>query len=278
MKIAIASGKGGTGKTSVALNLAVSASVDTVLDCDVEAPNLHIFFKPHWNLEETVFVKTPAIDSSKCDLCGKCVEFCNYNALAKLRDKVIFFSHLCHSCGGCSIVCDRGAISEVDRPIGILRYARVGDMDFWEGRLNYGESLAPVVISALKEKAKDGTIVIDSPPGNTCPMVEAVIDSDFAILVTEPTPFGFSDLKLAVGVVRKLGIPFGVVINKHGLGDDRVERYCKDEGIDILMRIPYSMRLASAYARGETWVELFPEMRGKFLGLFEAVRKRCLKR
>jgi MinD superfamily P-loop ATPase len=278
LKIAIASGKGGTGKTTVAVNLAyylVNIGKRTVyVDCDVEEPNGHLFLKPVWKRTYEVAVKIPKVDESKCDFCRKCSEICLYNALAVLAKKVLLFPSLCHSCGGCFHICPQKAIEEVDRVIGVVKFGTGKNVVTYEGRLNIGEALSPPIIKYLKNiiNASDLTI-IDSPPGTSCPVIEAVKDTDYVILVTEPTPFGLNDLKLAVDMVRELNLPFGVVINRCGMGDDRVHTFCYQQGIDILLEIPNDRQIAEICSEGRLIVEALPEYSIYFETLFQSLSK-----
>lgn len=269
MIVAIASGKGGTGKTTLAVNLALSLSGDVqLLDCDVEAPNAHLFLKVHPQGREEVGIPVPQVDPEKCTACGECSRICQYNAIAALGPRVLVFPELCHGCGGCALVCPERAISEVMRPIGVLERGRAGDVDLVHGRLNVGEALVPPLIRHVRAKDRDsGMVLIDAPPGTSCSMIAAVRGSDFVILVTEPTPFGLNDLKLAVETVRVLGIPFGVVVNRAGSGDDRVTDYCAEEGIEILLEIPDDRRIAGAYSRGLSLVVNIPDLRSIFASL-----------
>ena len=279
--IAIASGKGGTGKTLVATSLALASDEDIqFLDCDVEEPNAYVFLKPQLQNTIPVMLPFPQIDVEKCTGCGKCVEFCEYNALAMVKEAVIVFNELCHSCGGCSLVCPEDAISETTRQIGVveigeamsLRAKRSNPMPVIDGVLDVGEAIAPPIIKAVKAQARSDLItIIDSPPGTACPMIESVKDSDYCVLVTEPTPFGYHDLTLAVGVVRELDIPFGVIVNRANIGDDRVYQYCEAEHIEILMQIPMDRKIAETYSDGIPLIEALPEYKEKFNELFKKI-------
>jgi len=272
MVIAIASGKGGTGKTTVATSLALAIRNAQLIDCDVEEPNAHIFLDLERTRSETVSIPVPEIDHSKCDFCGRCAEICAYNALAVLKDKVLVFPHLCHGCGGCTLLCPREAITETPREIGAIECGRSGDLEFCRGILNVGEIMAPPLIRAVKKKIEPGkTVIIDAPPGTSCPVIAAVQYSDYCILVTEPTPFGLNDLVLAVEVVRKLGMPFGVVLNRAGSGDDEVERYCHRENIPVLMRIPFDREIAVAYSRGVALISAQPKHTRSFTEMLEII-------
>jgi len=260
LKISIASGKGGTGKTTIATNMACYLAMqnDNVIyaDCDVEEPNGHIFLKPEWDKTYNVQVKNPKIDNEKCDYCAICSEFCQFNALAVLKNKVLTFPNLCHSCGGCKLLCPQEAIHEVERTIGEVRAGHRNNLTVYEGRLNVRESLSPPVIKFLKSIIKQSEIlIIDAPPGTSCPVIEAIKDSDYVILVTEPTPFGLNDLILAVDTVKKLGLPFGVIVNRDGVGDDRVLKYCKENRIEVLLQIPNDRQVAEIYSEGGLIVE-----------------------
>jgi len=265
MKIAVASGKGGTGKTTIATNLALSIGEAQLIDCDVEEPDSHLFLDVKLEEIEKVTLKVPKIDESKCDHCGECSDFCRYNAIAVVPSEVIVFPELCHGCGGCTLVCPQDAITETERTIGIIEGGITNGLEFLHGILNVGEPMATPVIKALKRKMKDDQIVIlDSPPGTACPVIETVKDTDFCILVTEPTPFGLHDLKLAVDVVTSLLIPFGVIINRDGVGDDRVERYCKDNNIEVLMKVPQDRDIAKLYSKGVPFVSEMEEWKKRF--------------
>ncbi len=269
MIISVASGKGGTGKTTVATSLALSLPGTQLLDCDVEEPNSHLFIKPAFTRKESVSIPVPRIDDSKCTYCGTCQRICMYNALAVLKDKVLVFPELCHGCGACHYLCPEGAIQEVPKEIGHIEAGSRDGLDFIHGRLNIGEAMAPPLIRAVKNAAlPDKTTVIDAPPGTSCPVIEAVKDSDYCILVTEPTPFGLNDLMLAVLVMRKLTLPFGVVINRADLGDLNTETYCARENIPVLLRIPFERRIAEGYSRGDTIVRSVPEYKERFESLF----------
>lgn len=274
MKIAIASGKGGTGKTTIATNLALSLDNVQLLDCDVEEPDSHIFLDLKLKKIKDVCISIPKIDKQKCDFCGECARFCKYHALAVVKSEVLFFPDLCHGCGGCKLVCSKDAITEEKRVIGVIERGKNTDLEFYQGLLNIGEAMATPVIKALKSKIKkDKIVILDSPPGTSCPVIESVSEVDYVVLVTEPTPFGLHDLKLAVEMLYFLRIPFGVVINRDGIGDDRVERYCVNEGIKILMKIPHDENIARLYSRGIPFVREMPEWKKKFVKLYEVVEK-----
>ncbi len=273
MIISIASGKGGTGKTTIAVNIALSLPSCQFLDCDVEAPNAHIFLKPEIKNWQRVYLPIPKVLEAKCIACGRCVEFCQFNALALVKDKLIVFPELCHSCGGCTIVCPQDAIIEEPKEIGVIEKGHAGgDVYFIGGKLRIGEERAPELISKIKELTdRSSTVILDSPPGTACPMINAVRGSDYCLLVTEPTPFGLNDLKLSVETLRILEIPFGVVINRDGIGDNRVDDYCQQEGIDILLKFPDSRAVAELYSKGISLVEYDPKWKTEFLKLFERI-------
>jgi len=279
MIISVASGKGGTGKTTIAVNLALSLNNVQFLDCDVEEPNAHIFLKPVIKKRHKAYIPVPEIDDSKCVYCGKCAKACAYNALAVLpgqdgkKGNTLVFENLCHGCGACSALCPEKAIKEVNKEIGIVEIGGRGKMDFIHGKLNIGETMAPPLIRRVKDHSNSKkTVIIDAPPGTSCPVVASVRGSDFCVLVTEPTPFGLNDLVLAVEVLRKLAIPFGVVINRADLGNNKTGECCKQEKIPILMKIPFKKEIAMAYSKGEPIVEAFPEYIKDFQNLFNTIR------
>ncbi|MCK4477949.1 ATP-binding protein [Candidatus Bathyarchaeota archaeon] len=273
MIISIASGKGGTGKTTVAVNMALSLGAVQLLDCDVEEPNVHLLLNPKIEETKPVYVRVPVIDKGKCDYCGKCAEFCEYNALFVTGGKVMFFPDLCHGCGGCVIVCPRDAIKEKKRKIGTVKKGFANGIELVYGELTVGEPMAVPIIKEVKEQvAKHGDVIVDSPPGTSCPVIEAVYGSDYCILVTEPTPFGLYDLKIAVEVLGKLHIPFGVIVNQAGIGDNKVYTYCKKKTIPILLEIPYERKIAELYSSGTPFVLKMPEWKEKFRQLFDEIK------
>ena len=275
MIISVASGKGGTGKTTVAVNLALSIENVQFLDCDVEEPNAHIFLKPQIKEQKKAYIPVPRIDESKCNFCGKCAKACVYNAIAILpaeegnEGNTLVFDNLCHGCGACSALCPQGAVREVDREIGVVESGICEDMEFIHGRLNIGEAMSPPLIRQVKEHINHNKVVIiDAPPGTSCPVITAVKGSDFCVLVTEPTPFGLNDLILAVEVLRKLNIPFGVVINRSDIGDSKVKDYCREMDIPVLMNIPFIREIAVCYSAGVPIVQKDSSFTEKFLELY----------
>ena len=302
MIIAVASGKGGTGKTTIAVNLALSIAADMqkqgsmesgkwrllFLDCDVEEPNAHLFLNPTIERREEVGILIPEVDYDKCTFCGRCAEVCAYHALAVVKQNVLVFPELCHGCGSCTLNCPEEAIHEVLNVTGVIEEGQAGirmeneewRMGFAHGVLNIGEAMAVPVIRELKKRIGESTtdriVILDASPGTSCPVVEAMRGADFVLMVTEPTPFGLHDLRLAVEVARdELGLPVGVVINRDGVGDQGVEDYCAAEGIPILMRIPLDRRIAEAYSEGVSIVEALPEYRERFVELYRRIEHHC---
>jgi len=275
--ISVASGKGGTGKTLVATSLVLSLQNEKsvqLLDCDVEEPNAHILLKPLLSHKQTVSIPIPRVDEAKCNYCGKCAQVCAYNAIAVIEKKVLIFPELCHGCGACTYLCPEDALSEEGREIGVLEFGQSTGIEFIQGKLAIGEIAAPRVIREVKKHInRERLVIIDVSPGTSCPVVEAVKDSDFCLLVTEPTPFGLNDLILAVDMLNRIDIPCGVVINRDGAGDSKVEEYCHQEGIPILLRIPLDIKIAQLYSRGITLVEGIPQWQEAFLKLLAKVRR-----
>ena len=280
LRIAVASGKGGTGKTTLATNLAaVLASTDkgrvTYLDADVEAPNGHIFLHPEIRDQIAVRMPVPVVDEDRCTLCGRCAEFCQYSAIVSLGRQVLVFPELCHGCGGCRLVCPEEAIQEIDRRIGVVETGRAGSISFVQGRLDVGHPLAPEVIrAAQRQLSGEGVQIVDAPPGTACAAVQAVEGADYVLLVAEPTPFGLNDLRLIVEMLGVLELPFGVVINRADRGSGLIREYCAGIGAEILLEIPDDRRVAEAYSRGELIAEALPEYRPIFTGLSEQVERR----
>ncbi|MFH0790146.1 MAG: ATP-binding protein [Candidatus Omnitrophota bacterium] len=279
MIISVASGKGGTGKTTVAVNLALSLKNVQFLDCDVEEPNAHIFLKPVIKKQNKAYIPVPKIDESKCVYCGKCAKVCAYNAIAVLpkqegnRGAALVFAHLCHGCGACGALCPEKAIKEANREIGVVESGNCGKIEFVHGRLNIGEAMSPPLIRQVKEHINlKKTVIIDAPPGTSCPVVTSVKGSDFCVLVTEPTPFGLNDLILAVEVLKKIKIPFGVVINRANIGDGKTEDYCEKRNIPILMKIPFKKEIAVNYSKGVPIVEKDTSYQDKFINLYLNIR------
>ncbi len=278
VKIAIASGKGGTGKTTLATNLAVVAAElgrnVAYVDCDVEEPNGHLFLKPTIEHREAVTLPVPQVSVDACDRCGRCAEVCEFSALVWVGGKPLVFPELCHGCGGCALACPKKAIVEVPRETGMVETGRAGAVRFVHGLLKVGEAKSPPVIRAVRAAVPgDCWQIIDAPPGTSCPVVASLRDCDFVLLVTEPTPFGLHDLTLAVATVRQTGIPMGVVINRADIGDDRVVNYCNAEGIPVLLSIPDDRGIAEAYSRGKLLVAVRPDLRAVLAGLWEQVER-----
>lgn len=275
MIISIASGKGGTGKTTVATNLAVSLESNVqLLDCDVEEPNCHLFLNPEIKESEKFSVPVPEIDLEKCNFCRKCVDICRFNVIAVVTDTALTFPELCHSCGGCMAVCPEKAISETGREIGVVEKGNVNGLSFIHGRLRVGEAMAPPLIKKVRSFIQADKInIIDAPPGTSCPVISAMQETDFVLLVTEPTPFGLHDLKLAVEAVKVLNIPHGLVINRSDMGDTGVKEYAEQENLPILMEIPFDRRIAEAYSKGRLMVEELPELKENFLNLYSRIEE-----
>jgi MinD superfamily P-loop ATPase len=273
MIIGVASGKGGTGKTTVAVNLAWCAPEPALLlDCDVEEPNAHLFFDVRLRRREEVCIPVPVLDESKCTACGLCSRICEFNAVAFLGDRPLFFPDLCHGCGGCLWVCPEGAITEVGREIGVVEVADAGPCTLVQGRLHVGRALSPPLIKAVKRFAeRDRLTIIDGPPGTACPLTAALAGSDYVLLVAEPTPFGLHDLGLAVGSVRRLRVPFGVVVNRGSGGSTLLREYCRQQDIEVLLEIPENHQVAAACARGRIAAAEIPGIRRSFDELWSAI-------
>ncbi len=278
-RIAVASGKGGTGKTTIATNLAFSLVSRTqrvlYVDCDVEEPNGHIFLKPTITSTERVGVPIPEVDVEFCTACGKCSEACQFSAIVCIKDSVLTFPELCHGCGACMLACPENAIREVSREIGFIEQGSSNGIGFMHGTMKIGEAMSAPLIRAVKQTLPvDSVAILDAPPGTSCPVIEAVKDTDFVVLVTEPTPFGLNDLRLAVEMVRALDIEHGVVINRCDVGDDEVRSYCLRENVPLLSEIPDDRRIAEAYSRGYMAIEAVPELEQKFLELWKQIQRR----
>jgi MinD superfamily P-loop ATPase len=272
MILSIASGKGGTGKTSVAVNMAMSIRNAQLLDCDVEEPNVHLLLHPKINRVKTVYSKVPVVGETLCNYCGKCAEFCQYNAIFVGAGKVLIFQDICHSCGGCQLICPEKAIKEEKHKIGTLKFGSAKNINLIYGELRIGKPMAvPIIKEVKKHIEKDKNVILDSPPGTSCPVIETVSGSDFCILVTEPTPFGLHDLKIAVEVLDQLEIPFGVIVNRSDIGDGRVNGYCDGKRIPILLEIPFQRRIAELYSKGIPFSVEMPEWRDKFQTVFNKI-------
>jgi MinD superfamily P-loop ATPase len=273
MQITIASGKGGTGKTTIATSLALCAETEVqYLDCDVEEPNGHIFLKPVLTKNTVCNVTIPKLDEAKCTACGKCRDICNFNAIVQFGKTVMLFPELCHSCLGCFLVCEDDALTKGVREIGMLESGMAHTISVVQGRVRVGEAMGVPLLKAVKQEINPGILsIIDAPPGTSCSFVESIFDSDYVILVTEPTPFGLHDLKLTVTVLKNFAIPAGVIINRSDLGNDAVRDYCFEEQLPILLEIPFQRRIAEGYARGMNLVETLPEMRPVFQGVLSKI-------
>jgi MinD superfamily P-loop ATPase len=275
MIISIASGKGGTGKTTVATNLARSIGSNVqLLDCDVEEPNAHLFINPSFTVSKSVFLPVPKVDEDRCTYCGKCAQICQFKAIAVVNQNVLVFDELCHSCGGCSEVCPEKAIQESGREIGVVQKGRSNGIEFIHAKLRIGEAMSPPLIKKVRAcQHPEKLTIIDAPPGTSCPVMASIKNSDFVLLVTEPTPFGLHDLKLTVGAVELLNIPLGLVINRSDLGDDTVKEYARAFNLPVLMDIPFDRRIAEAYSRGEMLVDVMPEWKDRFLNLHHKIEE-----
>lgn len=278
MKIAIASGKGGTGKTTVAVNFAYLASKSQeevyLVDCDVEEPNCHLFIKPVIDNSQLANKLIPAVNSEKCVGCGECVRFCNFNALAIVKNKVFVFPELCHSCGGCTLVCQEKTISEANQAVGNIESGSNDFLKFVYGKLHIGQAISPPLIKQVKNNFVEAQLTIfDCPPGTSCPVVASVEGVDFVILVTEATPFGLYDLKLAVEMLEKLKIPHGIVLNRSDKNDFLIENYAQEKSIEILSKIPLNKTIAEVYSRGKILLECNPEFEIYFEPLLKILQR-----
>lgn len=277
MRIVVASGKGGTGKTTIATSLALTAESVRFMDCDVEAPNAALFLNPTLDMRKEVGILLPVVDESLCTYCGRCAEVCEFHAIAVVGKKILVFPELCHGCGSCTMICPENAIHERLDVMGVLESGTTPKgVNFSHGVMNVGEPMAVPIIRELKkwDTARGDIEIRDAPPGASCPVVETIRGVDFVLLVTEPTPFGLHDLKQVTGIVQELGIPAGVVINRDGIGDNETESYCVEAGLPILLRIPMERRLAEAIASGKTLVDAAPEYRAAFEDLLQDITTR----
>jgi MinD superfamily P-loop ATPase len=273
MIISVASGKGGTGKTTISTNMALAFGDKlTFLDCDVEEPNAHLFLKPEIERTEQVSTPVPLVDEEKCTFCKKCADICRFNAIVVVGTSVMVFQELCHSCGGCMVVCPENAIQETGRELGMIEYGHRDSIRFVKGQLRVGEAMSPPMIKKVREAIVPGELtIIDAPPGTSCPVIAAMKDTDFVLMVTEPTPFGLHDLKLAVEAVKLLGIPAGLVINRCDIGDRKVYDYAESQNIPILLEIPFDRKIAEAYSWGQCIVEVLPEWKDKFQKIYRDI-------
>ncbi len=266
MRIAIASGKGGTGKTTVSTNLALAAVRRGVrvayIDCDVEEPNGQLFLNPQITSSKAVGRLHSSVDEAKCTHCGLCGELCQFSAIVCISEKVLVFPELCHACGGCTLVCRSGAITEVVEQAGIVETGMAGAIRFVQGTLRIGEAMStPLIRQVKKELRGENLILLDCPPGTSCPVIESARGADLVLLVTEPTPFGLNDLRLAVEMVEALHLPLAVVINRAGIGDQKTHEFCQLREIPILAEIPDDRRMAESYSHGELAYDAVPEFR-----------------
>lgn len=272
MKIAVLSGKGGAGKTTVSAGLAFALPSCQYIDCDVEEPNGAIFLKPDLQERYPVTVQTPQINPEKCTGCGRCARVCEFHALAVIKDKVLVFSEICHHCGACGLVCPTGAIHEVEREIGVVEADAAGS--FLHGRVHIGEPIGIPVIRALKKRMRpDLPVVVDCPPGASCAVVHSMAGCDYCILVTEPTPFGLHDLKIVVALVKTMEIPCGVIVNKAMDGQEIIQGFCREQGIEILLEIPFSREVAENYSQGILPVQTHPEWARQFQAVYTKVER-----
>ncbi|MBN2879433.1 MAG: ATP-binding protein [Clostridia bacterium] len=278
MIIAVASGKGGTGKTTLSVALALSADEKVnLLDCDVEEPNTDIFLNLKNKNEETVNIAIPYVTLDKCNFCGKCREVCQFNAISVLKNKVLIFDELCHSCGGCMLACPQNAISEKNSPIGTISSSESSNISFFQGRLDIGQAMSPPLIRAVKAKEKDDMLnIIDCPPGSSCPVITAVNGADYIVLVTEASPFGLNDLKITINAIREINIPFGVIINRASDSYKNVQQYCENENIDILLEIPESVAVAKSYSEGGSLLDAMPQLKPELRKILDSIMEKSL--
>jgi MinD superfamily P-loop ATPase len=285
IRIAVASGKGGTGKTTVATSLAIvladTGQQVSYLDCDVEAPNAHLYLKPVFDRHQNVEKLIPQVDETLCTECGRCAEVCEFHAIVVLGGKTLVFPELCHGCGSCTLECPEKAILEIPQILGILEGGSANaQINFARGLLNIGEPMAVPVISQLKKwrvPDPEDVVILDSPPGTSCPVVESIRGADYVLLVTESTPFGLHDLKLALQLTEELGIPAGVIVNRIGVGDTKVDDFCQEAGLPILMRIPLERVIAEGIAQGKLLIEIRPDYQEYFHQMYAQIQDRVKK-
>ena len=278
MKIAVASGKGGTGKTTVAVNLAYALANEgrevAYADCDVEEPNGHVFLKPDIASSRSSTILYPEIDMEACIACGKCAEICQYKAIIMIADEPMVFKDMCHGCAGCMYVCPVNAVREEYREIGTVETGTADSIAFIQGVLNVGQILSPSLIRDVKQSMPTGEVnILDCPPGTSCPVITAMRGADYILLVTEPTPFGFNDLRLTIDAVKELGIPYGVFINRSDIGTRETVDYCMRNSIPLLGEIPDDRRIASCYSNGDVVIELMPEYTPVFRKAYDMIAK-----
>jgi MinD superfamily P-loop ATPase len=272
VRVVVASGKGGTGKTTVAVNFALSSGDAQLLDCDVEEPDGHLFLGVEGELVEEVVLPVARVDESRCSLCGECARVCQFNAIAVLGTHVMVFDQLCHGCGACAVACPEDAVFEEDRRVGELRRGKRDGVELMWGALDVGEPMATPIIRRLKEVAGNGRLqIVDAPPGTACPVVETIRGADYCVLVTEPTPFGRYDLSLAVDLIRELRVPCGVIVNRDRDDGGALDSYLNDQGIEVLLRVPDSLEIARLYARGIAFTEVMSGWRERFRQVLEDV-------
>lgn len=279
MIVTVASGKGGTGKTTVTASLAaIWESKVLAVDLDVEEPNLHLFLQPEIEDTSVAEMEIPVLDLSKCSLCGKCAELCQFKALSMMGKFLMTFPDMCHGCGGCLAICPDGALTPGKRELGEILRGHAGSADFIMGRIRIGEAMTPPLMNQIKEEVFAGIkeyprdVLIDAPPGVSCPAVTSVIDSDVIVLVTDSTPFGFHDFVLAWEAFSPFAKPMGVVINRAGLGDNEIQQFCRERKIPVLAEIPYDRAIAEAYSKGQIIADISENMHGLFVALQDRIR------